>query len=143
MASGSNMALEGCRQTGDSSEKSSSNKEPFRIDDERWKKMAHEFLSQKGSLVFLLVKNERLKGNILVFRGINSCFKGRSSSSFFSIPSMGRIEVVSFSYSKGRFGCSLKKCNVSGRQMSVKDHESPEGDFLVSFQSSSSERAAQ
>lgn len=37
------------------------------------KKLALEFLSQKG----------RLKGNTLVFRCIESCFKGRSSSFFF------------------------------------------------------------
>lgn len=51
------------------------------------KKLALEFLSQKG----------RLKGNTLVFRCIESCFKGRSSSFFFSTPTISRIEIVSFS----------------------------------------------
>lgn len=50
MSSGSNMALEGCRQIVGSSEKSSSNKKSFRTHDllgKTEKKLALEFLSQK------------------------------------------------------------------------------------------------
>lgn len=95
--------------------------------------MAPDFLSQEG----------RVKGNTQLLRCMRSCCKGRSSRSFFSAHTTGRIEIVNFNCSKGRFGQLLKKFHVLGRHMSIKDHESLEDDSLVSFQSSSSERAVQ